>query len=135
MPVKRERPLSPHLQVYKPQITSILSITHRATGIALTLGLGLFAWWVIALATGYEAFTCVQSFVGSIPGKIVLVGWLWALFFHSCTGIRHLFWDAGKGFSIEATYRSGYAALAASILLTVATCFAAFAVRGYFDGQ
>ena len=115
---RKQRPLSPHLQVYKPQLTSILSIGHRATGILLSLGLLLFAWWIVALASGPEAFAHVQAFFGSFLGLAVLAGCTFALFFHTATGVRHLFWDAGVGFSIEATYRSGYGVVAFAVLAT-----------------
>ncbi len=118
---KPQRPLSPHLQVYKPQLTSILSITHRITGVALALGLLLLAWWIVALASGPEAFARIRSLSASPPGLLLLIGWTWALFFHTLTGVRHLFWDAGYGFSIEATYRSGWAVVIGSLLLTVIT--------------
>jgi succinate dehydrogenase / fumarate reductase cytochrome b subunit len=116
---RKQRPLSPHLQAYKPQLTSILSISHRASGIFLTLGLVLFTWWIVALAAGEDAFEPVQFVFRSILGTVLLIGWTFALFFHLGAGIRHLFWDMGKGFSIEATYRSGYAVVAFAILATV----------------
>jgi succinate dehydrogenase / fumarate reductase, cytochrome b subunit len=89
------RPLSPHLQIYRPQITSVLSISHRATGLALSLGTLLLVWWLVALARGPEAFASVQSFVGSWLGRLLLLGWTFSLFFHLANGIRHLCWDAG----------------------------------------
>ena len=117
---KQQRPLSPHLQVYKPQLTTVLSIMHRATGIFLTLGLGLFSWWIIALADGPEAFGRVRSFAATLLGLLLVAGWMWALFFHLLTGIRHLFWDAGIGFGIPATYRSGWAIVILSLIFLVA---------------
>ena len=118
--VRRPRPLSPHLQVYKPQLTTVLSIMHRATGIALTLGLLLFAWWMIGLGLGPDRFEEAKAFLTSPLGVVIVTGWIWAWSFHLGTGIRHLFWDAGKGFSIEATYRSGWAVVIGSFLLTIA---------------
>lgn len=113
------RPLSPHLQVYRPQLTSVLSITHRATGVALSLGtLGLVCW-LLALAAGVEDFTSVQAFYGSFIGKLLLFGWSYALFYHLCNGIRHLIWDAGKGLDIESVYTSGRIVLGASVALTL----------------
>lgn len=118
-PAARPRPLSPHLQVYRPQLTSILSITHRATGVALAAGTLLLVWWLVATATGPEQFATVQAVLGSWLGKLVLFGWTVSLFFHLANGIRHLFWDAGLGFELKTTYVSGWAVVAATILLTV----------------
>ena len=115
------RPLSPHLQVYKPQLTSVLSITHRATGVALAAGPLLLVWWIVAAATGEEYFTFVQGIMASWPGLIVLSGFSWAVFYHLCNGIRHLFWDAGYGFELETAYKSGWATVISSFVLTGAT--------------
>lgn len=113
------RPLSPHLQVYRPQLTSVLSIIHRATGIALAVGTLLLVWWLIAAATGPEAFAFAQGFLGSWLGLLLLLGWTGSLFFHLSNGIRHLFWDAGLGFELKTTYRSGWAVVVATVVLTV----------------
>lgn len=119
------RPLSPHLQVYRPQLTSILSITHRATGVVLSLGtLGLICW-LMALATGASAYQEVQGFYGSVIGKLFLFGWSYALFYHLCNGVRHLLWDAGKNLDIEGVNRGGLVMLAASAVLTVIVWIAA----------
>ena len=88
------RPLSPHLQVYRWQITMALSILHRMTGVGLGLGLLLLTWWVVAAATGPDYFDFVQGIMASWLGRLILLGFTWALFFHLCNGIRHLFWDA-----------------------------------------
>src|SRR3954471_11808379 len=117
----QDRPLSPHLQVYRPQLTTILSITHRATGVALAGGTLLLAWWLIAAATGPEQFATVQAVIGSWIGRLLLLGWTAALFFHLANGIRHLFWDAGLGFDLKTTYRSGWLVLIATVVLTVVT--------------
>lgn len=113
------RPLSPHLQIYKPQLTSVLSISHRASGVALAVGTLLLTWWLIAAAAGPEAFAVVQNFLGSWLGYLVLFGFSYALMYHLCNGIRHLFWDAGWGFELETVYRSGWATVIASVALTV----------------
>ena len=113
------RPLSPHLQVYKWQITMVLSISHRATGLALSMGTLLLVWWLVALATGPQAFAVAQGFVGSWLGRLLLLGWTFSLFFHLANGIRHLFWDAGYGYEIKTTTVSGLAVVAASVALTV----------------
>lgn len=113
------RPLSPHLQVYRPQLTSVLSITHRATGIALALGLLLLVYWLMALAAGPEAYHEARAIFGSWAGQIVLFGFSYALFYHLCNGIRHLFWDAGLGFELKTVYASGWAVVAVSVGLTL----------------
>jgi succinate dehydrogenase / fumarate reductase, cytochrome b subunit len=113
------RPLSPHLQIYRPQITSVLSISHRATGLALSVGTLLLVWWLVALARGPEAFASAQSFVGSWFGRLLLLGWTFSLFFHLANGIRHLCWDAGYGFEIKTVEISGWVVVAAATALTV----------------
>ena len=117
------RPLSPHLQVYRPQLTSVLSILHRATGVALAVGTLLLVWWLIAAATGPEAFGVVQTVLASWIGRLLLLGWTVALFYHLCNGIRHLFWDAGYGFELRTTYVSGWLVIVATIVLTAVTWF------------
>jgi succinate dehydrogenase cytochrome b subunit len=113
------RPLSPHLQVYKWQLTSVLSILHRATGIALSLGALYLATWVIYAAANPTAYALFQSFNTSILGRIVLGGWLFCAFYHLCNGIRHLFWDAGYGFELKDAYRSGWIVVTVSLVATV----------------
>jgi succinate dehydrogenase / fumarate reductase cytochrome b subunit len=124
----RPRPLSPHLQVYKPQITSFLSILHRITGVALALGLILFAVWLGSAAYGPQSFETVQSLLGSWLGRLLLFGWSAALFYHLSNGIRHLAWDFGYGFANEQVDRSGYAVLAATVVLTLAAWAAILAL-------
>ena len=114
-----ERPLSPHLQIYRPQITSVLSILHRITGVALTVGLFVVAWMLLAVASGPEAYATFQSVMTSPLGVIAVVGWSYALFYHLCAGIRHLVMDTGKGFAIPEIYKSGYTMVGASVVLTV----------------
>ena len=116
----QNRPLSPHLQVYRPQLTSMMSITHRATGVALAVGTLLMVWWLVAAASGPEAYATVQGFLGSIIGRLMLFGWTWALFYHLGNGIRHLFWDAGYGFELKNAYTSGWLVLLTSLVLTLA---------------
>ncbi len=115
------RPLSPHLQVYKPQITSILSILHRITGAGLALGAVLVTVWLWAALSGDEAFGFVQMFRESIIGQIMLFGWSFAFLYHMLNGIRHLKWDVGFGINMPSVYRSGWVvvigALAVSVLL------------------
>lgn len=113
------RPLSPHLQVYKPQLTSVLSISHRATGMALAAGTVLLVWWLLAAAAGPEAFETAQGFMGSWFSLLVLFGFTYALMYHLCNGIRHLFWDAGYGFELETVYSSGWMVVGGSVVLTL----------------
>ena len=124
------RPLSPHLQVYKPQITSVLSILHRITGVALAVGSLLLVWWLIAVASGAEAFDVAQGFIGSWIGRLLLFGWSFALFYHLCNGIRHLFWDAGKGFELATVARSGWAVIAAASSLTLIAWIWGYRIMG-----
>lgn len=114
------RPLSPHLQVYKPQLTSVLSITHRATGVFLSVGALFLSCWLLAVASGPEEFNKLNEYVNTWYGKVILVAFVFSLFYHLCNGVRHLFWDAGYGLNIETTYKTGYAVVIISILLTAA---------------
>jgi succinate dehydrogenase / fumarate reductase cytochrome b subunit len=114
-----QRPISPHLQIYKPQITMVMSITHRATGLALGVGSLLLVWWLLAAANGEASFAVVQWFWGSWLGILLLLGWTYALFYHLCNGIRHLVWDTGYGFELRTVYASGWAVVAGSVALTV----------------
>jgi succinate dehydrogenase / fumarate reductase cytochrome b subunit len=127
------RPLSPHLQVYKPQLTSVLSILHRAAGIALAVGTLLLVWWLVAAATGENAFADVQAFIGSWIGKLLLLGWSFAIFYHMCNGIRHLFWDAGRGYELETAYATGRIVVAAAIILTIGAWLWGYASMGAFS--
>lgn len=113
------RPLSPHLQIYKPQLTSVLSISHRVAGIALAVGTLLLTWWLMAAAAGPAAFATVQGVLGSWLGYLILFGFSYALMYHLCNGIRHLFWDAGRGFDLDTVYKSGWATVVGSVALTV----------------
>jgi succinate dehydrogenase / fumarate reductase cytochrome b subunit len=125
-----ERPLSPHLQIYKPQLTTVLSIAHRATGIALGVGTLLLVWWLVAGATGPEAYARAQGFIGSWLGILLLVGWTFALFFHLCAGIRHLMWDTGWGLDIVTTYTTGRIVVVAAVVHTLIAVIAGFANWG-----
>lgn len=114
-----ERPLSPHLQIYRPQITSVMSILHRLTGVALAVGSLLLVWWLVAAAAGPDYFRLVQSLLASWFGRLVMFGFSLALFYHLCNGIRHLAWDLGYGFDLPTVRRSGVAVLVAAVVLTV----------------
>jgi len=122
------RPLSPHLQVYKPQISSATSIFHRITGCALGVGTILMTLWLVCAASGEGAFSVIQAFFASWIGMLILFGFTAALFYHFCNGIRHLAWDAGKGFELPDMHRNGKLVFAATIILTVAFWVIAFLV-------
>src|SRR3954452_23570758 len=115
-----DRPLSPHLQIYRWQLTSVLSILHRATGVTLSGGAILLVWWLVAAATGPEAYEGVEEFLGSWIGLLLLFGWTVSLFYHLCNGIRHLVWDTGHALDLESTYFGDWVVVAATGLLTVA---------------
>lgn len=127
-----ERPLSPHLEIYRPQITSILSITHRLTGVALAAGALLLTYWLAAGVYGPDAFARAQDFMASIPGRFLLLGWTFSLFFHMCNGVRHLFWDAGKGFELPTVRLTGAMVMIVSVVLTVLSWLAAYTAVGKF---
>lgn len=126
-----QRPISPHLQIYKPQLTSVLSIVHRITGVALSVGSVLLVWWLLAAASGDAAFAAAQWFWGSWLGLLLLLGWTYALFYHLCNGIRHLVWDAGYGFDLGTTYRSGWIAVGGSAGLTLLAWIVGLVVWGH----
>jgi succinate dehydrogenase / fumarate reductase cytochrome b subunit len=113
-----KRPLSPHLQVYRPQITSVLSILNRMCALATSVGTLLMVWWLVAASMGPVAFARVQWFVGSPIGLFVLAGWTLCLFYHLFQGLRHLAWDAGWGYELDRTYFSGWLTVIATIATT-----------------
>lgn len=116
---KAARPLSPHLQIYRWYLTMALSIAHRASGVALALGLFLLSWWLLALASGPEAFARVEWWKDSVLGVLVLFGYTFVIAYHLGNGIRHLVWDMGYGFDPEVARMSGLAVLAFAGLVTV----------------
>ena len=113
------RPLSPHLQIYNHQFTSVLSIMHRISGVALCAGIVVLSCWLLALADGAQSFARASAVVGSAVGQLVLFAFTLALFYHLGNGIRHLFWDAGYGFELSTVYASGRAVLVATVVLTL----------------
>lgn len=119
--VKRgERPLSPHLQIYKPQWTWVPSITHRVTGVGLAVAALLVVWWLLALAVGgRDYFVTVDGLLTSWVGIIVWIGSAWALAYHFLNGLRHLWWDSGNGFEIDFVEKSAMATVAGSVVLAV----------------
>lgn len=127
-PAKRPRPLSPHLQIYRFQITMAMSILHRASGIALTLGTLLLAWWMVSAAIGGGAFAAVSWFLGSALGILMLMGWSVALFYHLFAGMRHLLWDYGFGYDIPTVYRTGWTVVGIVAVVTLLSWIIGFLV-------
>ncbi|MCA8927441.1 MAG: succinate dehydrogenase, cytochrome b556 subunit [Alphaproteobacteria bacterium] len=123
-----ERPLSPHLQVYRPQWTSILSISHRATGIVLSVGAVVLVWWLVAAADSPAYYQDVAGLLGSVIGQLFLFGWTFCLMYHLMNGIRHLVWDAGGWLELEQARKSGTHCVVAAVVLTVVSWIAAYAV-------
>ena len=115
-----DRPLSPHLSIYRWPITMALSILHRATGIANAVGLLVLAAWLIQAAGGEESYAAFISVMGSPLGLLLLAGFSFSFFYHLCNGIRHLFWDAGRGFEKHQANTSSYIVIAAALVLTAA---------------
>jgi succinate dehydrogenase / fumarate reductase cytochrome b subunit len=113
-----DRPLSPHLQIYRWQLTSVLSILHRAAGVVLSAGAILLVWWLVAAASGPEAYEGVEDFLGSWLGLLMLFGWTVALFYHLCNGIRHLVWDTGHALDLKSVYVGGWVVVGATGVLT-----------------
>jgi succinate dehydrogenase / fumarate reductase, cytochrome b subunit len=116
--MRRERPLSPHLQIYSPLINMVMSIVHRITGAALYFGSLLLAWWLIAAASGPDYYNYVLSWFATWPGKIILLGYTWALLHHMMGGLRHLIWDSGRGYDLGTVDLLSWGSLAASLILT-----------------
>lgn len=118
-----KRPLSPFMigPYYKPQLTSMMSITHRATGVGLVVGTLLLVYWLTAAASGQQAYEHAQAVLGSMFGQLFLFCWTWALYYHLCNGIRHLMWDTGQGFDMGCVYKSGKVVLWGSVALTFVT--------------
>lgn len=124
------RPLSPHLQVYKPEINMVMSIVHRITGAALYFGTLLLAAWLVSAAIGPEAFDTVNGLFNTILGKLVLIGYTWALFNHALGGIRHFIWDTIHGYELKTIDTLSWMTLVGSLALTAALWAAVFVSRG-----
>jgi succinate dehydrogenase / fumarate reductase, cytochrome b subunit len=114
-----KRPLSPHLQIYRPQITSVLSISHRFSGVVLAVGLLVLVYWLAALASGDAAYAGALALLGAWPVQLLLFLGSFAFFYHFANGIRHLWWDSGRGFEISQVYASGWAVIVAAVALTL----------------
>ena len=117
---KTERPLSPHLTVYRWPITMTLSIIHRMTGVALSVGLIALVVWLESMATGAGSYETVSGWMNTLIGKLLLLGWTVAFFFHLANGVRHLFWDVGMGFELRHANASAWFVVVATLLMTAA---------------
>ena len=113
------RPLSPHLQVYRLPFTAITSISHRLSGVMLSGGALVLVYWVYAAAAGPEAYASASALLGSLPMQVLMFIWSFVLFYHLCNGIRHLVWDAGYGFDLATARRSGQIAIGTAAVLTL----------------
>lgn len=127
---RRERPLSPHLQVYRWPVTMLTSIAHRSTGVAIAAGAVLVTAWLVATAAGPDVFGMMREVLTSIFGRIVLFGFTLALVFHLLNGIRHLAWDTGAGFDVRTARFMSYLVLAGTVILTLIIWIAAYMLRG-----
>lgn len=124
-----ERPLSPHLGVFRPLITMVMSIVHRITGAALYVGTLFLVWWLIAAASGPGAFAVADAFFGSLIGRLILFGYTWVLIHHLLGGIRHFIWDAGIGYGYPMRNHLAWATLIGSVTLTILVWIIGYAVR------
>ena len=120
-----DRPLSPHLSIYRWPITMASSILHRTTGVALTVGFIVLVAWLFDAASGPDAYAVFLGAMDTTIGCVLLVGWSYAFFYHLSNGIRHLVWDTGRGLEIEQATASAWFVIAASIVLTAAFWWAA----------
>jgi succinate dehydrogenase / fumarate reductase, cytochrome b subunit len=125
-----ERPLSPHVTIYRPQITSVMSILHRITGMALALGTIALVGWLWSAAYSVECFAAIHTLFTGITGTLLLMAWSYAFFYHLCNGVRHLFWDLGMGFEVAAVHRSGVNVFIISVALTIAVWVVVFEQYG-----
>ncbi len=126
------RPLSPHLSIYRPQITSVLSILHRMTGVALYAGLGLIIIFLVVVGYYPENYGLLHECLASIVGRVLLFGWTFSLYFHFFNGIRHLTWDMGKGFDIPTVHKSGWVVVLFTFLATFFSWMMAYSNAGAF---
>ena len=126
----KERPLSPHLQIYRITLTMAMSIVHRITGAGLYFGMALVAWWLTAAASGPNAYAMFEAFIGSLIGRVILFGYTWALIHHGLGGIRHLIWDMGRGFEPAERELLTLASLIGSIALTIVIWAVGYLVVG-----
>jgi len=128
MTTHSKQPLSPHLQIYRLPLTALLSVVHRGTGVVLTLGSLLLVWVLAMAANGPQAYESAYAHMASWYGQLFLFGLTFALYLHFCNGIRHLFWDVGKGFELETVDLTAKLVIVAAIILTIATWLVALSV-------
>ena len=126
----RQRPLSPHLQIYKPLLTMMMSIVHRLTGVALYFGTLLLVWWLMAAASGPVAYESFQNFIGSFIGRLILFGYTWALIHHMFGGLKHLLWDTGRGLELSSADWMARLSLVGSVGLTILIWFIGYSFLG-----
>ena len=124
------RPLSPHLQIYRPMLTMMMSIAHRISGASLAVGFTLLTWWLVAISMGPEAYACVAAFFGSLIGRALLLLFTWALIHHMLGGIRHLIWDTGAGFSRTSIEVLAWLTITGSIVLTILVWVVGYGIMG-----
>ena len=127
--MSRSRPLSPHLQIYRLPISALISISHRVAGVLLAVGSLVLVYWLVAVASGPDAFADAQALLGSVVGRVLLLALTLALFYHLANGIRHLFWDAGFGFEPRTVRASGMLVIVASIVLTLVAWALGYTMR------
>jgi len=127
---RRERPRSPHFTIYRWPVTMATSITHRVTGLGLSAGTLLIAWWLVSIQFGPDLYIPFSNFVGSIFGQVILFGFVWALAYHFCNGIRHLAWDLGYGFNVRTAHWTGILVYVLSVLLAIAAFAWVYLVKG-----
>ncbi len=125
----KSRPISPHIQIYRPIPTMVMSIVHRITGGALYFGTLLVAWWLVAAAAGESHFNTANAFFGSFIGQLILLGYTWALIHHMLGGIRHLIWDTIHGLEKETARKFAWMTLAGSVTLTILVWIVGYAIR------
>ena len=125
-----QRPLSPHLQIYKLPLAALLSISHRATGVFLSVGTLILIYWLVCLAAGPQQFATIQGWLGSLLGQAFLFAWSASLYFHLCNGIRHLFWDVGYGFDKAKVEKTNVMVVGSAVAMTIATWLISYAVIG-----
>ena len=128
--MQKERPLSPHLQVYRPTLNMALSVLHRGTGSVLALSTPLLVYWLLTLAAGPQAYAELQECLSSWIFKIVLLGYVFSMSYHMCNGVRHLFWDVGRGYENEDVNRSGMIVASTAAVLTIVVFITALATGG-----
>jgi len=128
--LEAERPLSPHLQIYRPMLTMMMSIAHRITGFGNSVGFALLTWWLVAISIGPDAYATVDAFFGSLVGRVLLFLFTWSLIHHMLGGIRHLIWDTGHGLDKVSIEVFAWATIVSSVVLTVLIWVAGYALMG-----